>query len=269
MEKKDNLTARVLHLEECPNAHSHVHHQIIFGLTGHAEFEISGMHGYIQKCVGCIVPSNHHHTFFGNRKNKIMILDITGNLGLLEINANLINNVLSSILDSPKYFQFDQEMHTLLKALANEIETLPSNSAASTAIAQCLLHSLYHRLRDDISLEDVSSICERINLPRIKRHIYGNLSEKIHTADLARLCNLSESHFFQKFREATGVSPYQYVIDQRIQVAAKMISESNKPITEICFSLGFSSQSAFTNAFRKKVNMSPTEFRHQQSNLVN
>lgn len=263
MNKKSNIAARVLQLEEKPNTHSHLHHQIIFGLTGHAEFEISGISGYIQKGVGCIVPSNHMHTFFGNSENKILILDMTQNLALLELETAFTNNALDNILDSPKYFQFDQRMHALLEAMANELETIATSSASSNLVGQCLLHSLYHRLRNEISMEEVSSVRERIDLSRIKRYIYGNLSSKIHTADLARLCNLSESHFYQKFRESIGVSPYQYVIDERIKAASSMISETNKSITEICFTLGFSSQSAFTNVFRKKTGMSPTEFRHK------
>jgi AraC-like DNA-binding protein len=46
-----------------------------------------------------------------------------------------------------------------------------------------------------------------------------------------------------------------------------MLEEPKKTITEICFTLGFSSQSAFTNLFRKKVGLSPTEFRASKMGL--
>lgn len=261
MQKNNNIVARVIHLSEKPNNHSHLHHQIIFGLKGHAEFEISGQSGYIQKGVGCIVPSNHNHSFFGNQENKILMLDITNNLPLLELEAAFSSNALDSILDSPKYFQFDQTMHILIVSLSDELGVMKNDNAAPSIVGQCLLHSLYHRLKGEISVEEVSSVHDRIDLSRIKRYIYGNLADKIQTADLARLCNLSESHFYHKFRESIGMSPYQYVIDERIKAACEMLKESKKSITEICFTLGFSSQSAFTNLFRKKVGLSPTEFR--------
>ena len=267
MNKKNNIVARVYKLDEKSSTHKHSHHQIIFGLTGHAEFEISGINGYIQKGVGCIVPSNHSHTFLGHSGNKILILDITENLVLLELETAFRNNALNNILDSPKYFQFGRRMHALLEALANELGTINTSNASSNVIGQCLLHSLYHRLRCEINVEEVSINRQRIDLSRVKQYIYGNLAGKIHTADLARLCNLSESHFYQKFRENIGISPYQYVIDQRIKAASSMILESDKLITEICFTLGFSSQSAFTTIFKKKTGMSPTEFRRKHSNL--
>lgn len=252
----------MLHLSEEPNRHSHLHHQIIFGLKGHAEFDISGESGYLQQGVGCIVPSNHSHSFFGNKENKILLLDITDKLPLLELETSFVMDTLSPLLDSPKYFQYDQKMHNLLLALSNELEEMQDDSAAPSIVGQCLLHSLYQRLKCDISVEEVGSVKDRIDLPRIKRYIYGNLTSKIQTADLARLCNLSESHFYHKFKESIGMSPYQYVIDERIKAACVMIKDSNKSITEICFTLGFSSQSAFTNSFHKKMGVSPTEYRN-------
>ncbi len=268
MQEKSNIIARVVHLSENSNTHSHTHHQAIFGLMGHAEFEISGKGGFIQRGVGCIVPSMHNHSFFGNKENKILILDITNNLPLLELETAFASNTLDHILDSPKYFQFDQRMQTLISSLSSELDVMAGDNAAPSIIGQCLLHSLYHRLRGEISVEEVSNVRDRIDLSRIKRYIYGNLTGKIHAADLARLCNLSESHFYHKFRESIGVSPYQYVIDARIKAACTMIEDTDKPITEICFTLGFSSQSAFTNSFRKKMGVSPTEFRSKAASRL-
>lgn len=261
MHNNSNIIARITHLSKQPNTHSHVHHQIVFCLKGHSEFKIAGKNGYLQRGVGCIVPSNCHHTFFGDKKNKILLLDITNNLALLELEAAFGNQSLSPILDSPKYFQYDERLHTLLLSLSKELEAMVNDEAAPSVIGHCLLHSLYHRLRNDIQVEEVSVARERIDLSRIRRYVYDNLSSKIHTADLARLSNLSESHFYQKFREMIGMSPYQYVIGERIKAACVMIKGSDRSITEICFTLGFSSQSAFTNAFRKKIGMSPTEYR--------
>lgn len=261
MQEQNNIIARTMHLSELPNRHSHTHHQIIFGIHGHAEFEISGQKGFIQKGVGCIVPSNHIHTFFGNALNRIFILDITRNIPLLELETAFASHALDSLFDTPKYFQFDQRLTAMLVLLAEELEAMSEDDAAPSIIGQCLLHSLHHRLRSDIRVEEVGSKADRIDLSRIKRYIYGNLSEKIQTSDLARLCNISESHFYHKFRESIGMSPYQYVMNERVNAACAMLDEGSKSITEICFTLGFSSQSAFTNLFNKKMGMSPSAYR--------
>lgn len=260
------IAARILTLSGRSKTHNHKHHQIVFGLHGHAEFEISGNCGYIQKGVGCIVPSNFDHSFYGTDDNQILVLDISENLALFELETAFSRNALGSILDTPKYFQFDQKMQSLLGSFAKELKLLTSHKTAPSVIGQCILHSLYYRLRSEIKVEEVEEkIINRIDLPRIKRFITGNLSGKIHTSDLARLCNLSESHFYSKFKNTIGVSPYQYVIDERIKVACAMLNDSAKSITEICFSLGFSSQSAFTNVFKNKIGVSPSAYRQEKA----
>ena len=263
MQEKNNIIARVLQLSGRSKTHKHKHHQIVFGLIGHAEFEISGYSGFIQKGVGCIVPSNHSHSFYGDSENLILILDISDNLALLELETAFSNNALDSILDTPKYFQYGQRMQQLLTSLASELDLMKDHDAAPSVVGQCLLHSLYYRLRGEIKVEEVARVRDRIDLSRIKRYIYGNLSGKIQTSDLARLCNLSESHFYFKFKKSIGISPYQYVIDERIKAACAMLEDSSRSITEICFTLGFSSQSAFTNLFQKKKGMSPSAYRQK------
>ncbi len=104
MQQKNNIIARVLQLSGRSITHSHKHHQIVFGLIGHAEFEISGYSGFIQKGVGCIVPSNHSHSFYGDNENLLLIQDISDNLALLELESAFSSNALDSILDTPKCF---------------------------------------------------------------------------------------------------------------------------------------------------------------------
>jgi len=151
------IVARVMQLSGTSNTHSHSHHQIVFGLKGYAEFDISGSSGFVQKGVACIVPSNFSHSFFGDNDNKILILDITENLSLLGLEINLSNNALSNILDSPKYFQVDQQMMLLLKNLSQELEIL-ANPVSEEVIGRCILHSLYNRLISEIDIEEVGSI---------------------------------------------------------------------------------------------------------------
>lgn len=261
--EKRNIISRVTRLSERSNTHDHIHHHIIFGLKGHAEFDISGVSGYLQKGVGCIVPANNMHSFFGNSENKLLILDIVDNLALIGLETGFTNNYLAKMLDTPKYFQFGQNMQQLVKILGNELENVVDNAYEQQVIGQALLNSLQHRFRNEIEVEEVSNIKERIDLQRIERYIYGNLDRKIQTIDLARLCNLSESYFYQKFHEKVGVTPYQYVIDKRIKSACSMLLKTSDSMTEICFTLGFSSQSAFTNLFRKKMGVSPREYRRQ------
>lgn len=65
-------------------------------------------------------------------------------------------------------------------------------------------------------------------------------------------------HAFTRYK---GVSPISYLINRRIDEAKELLTHSNLPIAKIAQSVGFSSQSYFSQVFRKEVHMTPGAYR--------
>jgi len=63
------------------------------------------------------------------------------------------------------------------------------------------------------------------------------------------------------FREATGVTPHQYVLDVRLRHAQEWLRKKNSALIDIAAHCGFSSQSHMTSVFRKRLGVTPGEFR--------
>jgi AraC family transcriptional regulator len=63
------------------------------------------------------------------------------------------------------------------------------------------------------------------------------------------------------FRESTGTTPHQYVMQRRIARAEKMLSENELGVAEIAVACGFSSQAHLTLAFKKQTGLAPAEYR--------
>ncbi|MEO1672235.1 MAG: AraC family transcriptional regulator, partial [Cyanobacteria bacterium J06631_2] len=80
---------------------------------------------------------------------------------------------------------------------------------------------------------------------------------------VARLIDVSQYYFCRSFRTSMGVSPYKYVIQQRIAKAKNLIASSKLPLAEIAYDCGFSSQSQMTQHFRKCVGVTPKVYRNQ------
>lgn len=78
---------------------------------------------------------------------------------------------------------------------------------------------------------------------------------------LAAGLGLSESHLSRLFVEQFGITPRQYELRRRLQRARDMVSESNLPIKQIAYLLGFRQPSHFTGFFRKHIGRSPRRFR--------
>ncbi|MEJ0031482.1 MAG: helix-turn-helix transcriptional regulator [Bacteroidota bacterium] len=78
--------------------------------------------------------------------------------------------------------------------------------------------------------------------------------------ELAGLVHLSPYHFGRLFKQTVGKSPYQFILQLKIDCAKKLIKQKSGPISEIAYQLNFSDQSHFSNAFRKAVGVSPRQF---------
>ena len=90
----------------------------------------------------------------------------------------------------------------------------------------------------------------------------------ITVADLCDHTNLSRSRIFQLFEQYVGQSPIAYVNTKRIEQAKTILSESDKPITDIGLELGYSSSQHFATVFRRKTGLSPSGYRKTVSQLV-
>ncbi len=79
-------------------------------------------------------------------------------------------------------------------------------------------------------------------------------------ATLAKLCGVSRSAFATRFRKVVGVGPIQYLLDWRMALAKDELRGGRRSISEIGFSVGFQSASAFSTAFSRSVGCSPRQF---------
>jgi len=78
---------------------------------------------------------------------------------------------------------------------------------------------------------------------------------------LARVSRVSEAHFARSFKQAFGVPPHRYLLTRRIERAAALLRDTNRPITEIAFETGWESLGTFGRTFRDVTGESPREIR--------
>ena len=79
--------------------------------------------------------------------------------------------------------------------------------------------------------------------------------------DYASLCHMSKYHFLRVFKEITGKSPLEYRGDIRIEHAKELLEDLSLSVGEVGTQVGFNSQSYFCDAFKKKLGISPAQYR--------
>lgn len=100
-------------------------------------------------------------------------------------------------------------------------------------------------------------------IKRVKKYIGDNLDRDISVEDMADISGLSTHWFKEKFKKETGLSPADFVSRRKIEEAKKRLRSSKKSITEIAFTLGFSSSQYFATVFKRYTGITPTDFRKE------
>jgi len=93
------------------------------------------------------------------------------------------------------------------------------------------------------------------------RLMHGSPDHSWGLEDLARACGMSRTTFAGHFKEAAGVPPLTYLTDWRMHLAEQALRETAAPMANIAQRLGYASESAFSNAFKRVTGKSPKNCR--------
>jgi AraC family transcriptional regulator len=111
--------------------------------------------------------------------------------------------------------------------------------------------------------------CGRLKLPaltpaklrRLDEYVESEFSRPISLSELAAQAGLSEYYFCRVFKQATGSSPYKYVLQKRLEFAMASLRDCNESIQDIAFAAGFGDPIQFAKHFRRATGLTPTAYR--------
>ncbi|PCI47262.1 MAG: AraC family transcriptional regulator [Alphaproteobacteria bacterium] len=103
----------------------------------------------------------------------------------------------------------------------------------------------------------------QIRLQRVIEFITANVTRNISLIELADEACLSPYHFARAFKISTGMTPHQFVMSKKLDLAKKLIASHNYSISEIAFRTGFSNQSHFIKAFKRTTGLTPGKYREK------
>ena len=95
---------------------------------------------------------------------------------------------------------------------------------------------------------------------RLVEHVRARLGEQLSVAELAAVAGVGVHPFSKLFRASFGITPYRYVLHQRLEEGARRLVLGREDVAEIALAVGFSSQSHFAAAFRKRFGQTPLHY---------
>lgn len=101
-------------------------------------------------------------------------------------------------------------------------------------------------------------------LSKVMAFVDANVEQDLCVSTLATVAGMSPFYFCRSFKQSTGITPHQYVLNRRMEQARRLMNEKSVSLLEIAHKVGFTDQSQFTRVFHKIVGMTPSQYRKNQ-----
>ncbi|MFD2572105.1 helix-turn-helix domain-containing protein [Spirosoma soli] len=168
-------------------------------------------------------------------------------------------------LDTDNYLlQNDTEISSLIDKLTRLFR---ENNPFKTFFIQNTLKELVVRLsQTQVQTNLLNHTSQHLTTNRLAyvvNYIRNNITRALSVEELCDKACLSKSHFFRLFKSELGVSPAQFILNERIRRAKQILSNPAKSITDACYESGFNSLTHFSSAFRSVERMCPRQFKRQ------
>ncbi len=200
----------------------------------------------------------------------------------MAISEEKINNVLQFMNESmPKddqkewglmdynfHFVNDQGIFQILQRLLFLFsEDHPSKDFFVDNMLRELIIRILQTNERKIYTNSTLAITSENRLSHVVRYIRENLYEPLQIDDLSKKACMSPSHFHRVFKTELGISPIEFINNERIKLAVGLLQDSTRTIKDIYMQCGFESRSYFNRVFKTRHQISPGEYQSKIQKL--
>ena len=153
----------------------------------------------------------------------------------------------------------DAAAASLIRLMSAEVETgCPTGAIHGEALSLALASRIASLCQciPTVSPQGTATLSQK-RLLSIARYVEINLTGDLSIDALAKVANMSAFHFARCFKNTTGLTPHQFVTNQRISTAKAMLASGKHSIRDIAMLVGFSSHSHFAAVYRRITGVTP------------
>ncbi|MBR4150713.1 MAG: helix-turn-helix transcriptional regulator [Firmicutes bacterium] len=258
-------------------AHSHPEYEITVFISGKGIYTVDRKKDYdVQPGDVFIFRSNEEH-FMGTiepghdvRTIGIhflpqMVLSQSSNLFDIKYLRAFLNKDSSFENRLPRGTSASADITSLMEQMKNEADQkLPDYELMIKVKLLAILVEInrHYEFSADTDLSHITNE-HFFQISRSMKYIDDHLTEELRLDDLAAVANMSTSYFSHIFKTVNRVSPLDYIIRKRIDLAMDELQQTNKSILEIAYHCGFNNTANFNRAFRNKIGVVPSDYRKQ------
>jgi len=188
---------------------------------------------------------------------------------VLSLSESVLDSVLSALGSAGARTGFDRACLPPVPRVAAILHALRIRGDEGFALEEATLATIA-AVQDASSSASPTAPSARDNerARAAMHHMDAHAGQEMSLDDLARAADLSAFHLLRVFRQATGVTPHQYLMRVRLHRALELLRDTRLPIVDVAYSSGWADLSNFNRAFRREMRCSPREFRRGDAKLL-
>jgi|SRR5690625_1021870 len=240
------------------NSTSHTHHftELFYIVSGKGAFILPDQEIPVKENDLVIINPNVEHTEKSNEKDSLEYIA----LGLEGISFTLPEDDSQIGL-----FTYQGERDDILFYLKKLLYEVKNNELDFDVVCQNIIEILVVKLRRAKHVTIQKNKPKRMNrsVALVQHYINQNYTDALTLDILAKVGNINKYYLAHIFKEDVGISPIEYLNHIRMKEAKNLLETTNYTIEEVARFNGFSSQSFFSQAFRREMDQTPSEYRKQ------
>lgn len=242
---------------------SHTHHftELFYILKGQGSFVLKNREVHVKENDLVVINPNIEHTEKSDIDNSLEYIA----LGIQGISFSIPKEEGLEI----GLFTYQDDRNQILFYLNKLLKEVAESEEYYEVICKSIIEILIAKLKRAKKVTVNAHESKKMNqsVAQAKYYIQQNYKEDITLETLAEVGNINKFYLAHKFKEDIGVSPIGYLNQIRIQSAKTLLETTNYTIAEISSFCGFSSQSFFSQAFRRELQQSPSAYRRKKREL--
>ena len=237
-------------------AHTHHFTELFYVVQGSGYFLVEDKKFPVKEDDLVIINPNVSHTELGSKGRPLEYIALGIN-GLKFKDGNLDTTYDYSLHN---FHEFKEEFSFYLKTLLREIQNKGEYfETVCQNLLEALVLTLVRRTKKQLSFTPTKKITKECRF--VEQYIDEHFMEDITLQTLSDLTYLNKYYLVHSFTKHFGCSPISYLNDKRIEESKNLLETTNHSIAAIASMIGFSSQSYFSQSFKKNTFMTPNEYR--------
>ena len=249
---------------------AHVRRKVIFSelmLVMEGDIHIKHIEEYyIQKGDIFLLPQNVEH--FGTKPSSFVIQWFHF---LLPEDYKILTSsqITQQIIDNCFILPIHMNVKNInnLLTLGYQLEQYP-NIAPTQAVRDALMNTILYDIAFQATDHQVGTFITHKRLNSIINFVNSNIMLPLSIKDMADKFGYNEKYIFNLFKKHLNISPLQYIIDRKMNIAKNLLLSTNNTIEAIAISLSYDNPQYFMRLFKKTFGYTPSEFRKSCSHSI-